>query len=65
MCAIVIVVSELCAAGANFRFHIGDEASETDLLFQITKASLRIPEVLSNALFFFFRRGWQTGHFMP
>ena len=25
VCAIVIVVSELCAAGANFGFHIGDE----------------------------------------
>ena len=66
VCAIVMVVSELCAAGANFRFHIDDETSETDLLFQITETPVRLPEVLFSAVFFFGGGGVrQTGHFMP
>ena len=45
MCFTIVVVGELCAAGANFRFHIGNETSETDLLFYNTEASRRISEV--------------------
>ena len=30
MYATVILVSKLCAAGASFRFYIGDETSEND-----------------------------------
>ena len=28
-----VKAGELCAAGANFRFHIGDETGKNDLLF--------------------------------
>ena len=54
-------MGEVCAAGANFWSHIGDETSKTELIFYIIKASMRFPEVLHKCSVF----GGQTGPSMP
>ena len=48
--AIVIKVREICAAGANFRFYIGNETGKNDLLFYLIKVSLRLSEVFCKCL---------------
>ena len=48
--AIVIKVRKICAAGANFRFYIGNETGKNDLLFYVIKVSLRLSEVFCKCL---------------
>ena len=62
LCAIVIVVSELCAAGANFGFHIGDE-TKVRLIYFSRLQRLLYASLKSSSMPFF--GGRQTGHFVP